>query len=497
MADVTIASRRIQVFPRQGIVYFLISIVILIAILFFLDRKVIPAMEDQWKVSAAGWEAENARINHGIQAKNHAKDDNWIWRSKLFEVAEHKTKAKRILVMGDSFAWGNGTANMNDNWWRQLARELFRRGYNDVEVIAAGLCGKSTRQELEQAESLVPIYKPDLIIWGYVTNDPDERRVTQIRDLLNPRMTCGYPAVDALVGSFFPNLDTVLLNLYLRKKEIRFNGYRHGYECGDWELQLLHGKNFEIYKRTVAELGDFQRGTGVPGFVMTLPFWPSREYFEPRHAPLKQVFEATGMPFYDILDDFLKMYPDEAANKKNILSWGVNPANGHPGPRCAHFFAVEAADILEKSYPESLGPKTAVRKQTAVRVNDWMPGSMKIWGEKGMHFEYPTDDDILMYMPLRTPHVLLNLEMPVALSEIRLNGKGLASASLYVTSEDSQLHFDTGVVTPLGKRDGSTLVWNLEGRNFAESVNTIRIHALFNGADRRLHLTLVPIGAKK
>ncbi len=63
---------------------------------------------------------------------------------------------------------------MNDIWWRQLAREVDRRGYKDVEIIAAGMQGINTRIELDVAKKVIPKFKPDLVIWGYIPNDADE-----------------------------------------------------------------------------------------------------------------------------------------------------------------------------------------------------------------------------------------------------------------------------------------------------------------------------------
>jgi len=496
MPDVMIRGRRISFFPARGLVRLGVSILLIIAGLILLDRKIIPSMEDRWKVSAFGWERENKKINHNNGIRNRADETNWVWRSNGHPVQEQKSAATRILVMGDSFVWGSGTANMNDTWWRMLAREVRRRGYGQVEVIAAGLGGMNTRQQLEQARVLVPRYKPDLIIWGYVANDADEGHVSQIRMLLQiDHLEKGFVLLDRYMGPVLPNVDVVLQELRQRKRETSLSGPDLGYEYADWELKLLEGGNFRRYKRTVADLGRFQAETGLPAFVMSLPTWPSRAYFEPRFGPVKPLFDAAGVPFYDILSAFVAAHPDEKANQENILRWGITPANGHPGPLSAHFYAVQAADILESHYRDSLGQKSPNPKPAPVRFNDWMPTSMKVRGEKAMHFTYPADERDLMYMPLRRPFVQFNLESPASLREIRLSGPTLTKASVWITTEDPSLHYDPGVIHALGEREGSSLTWSLEG--LAGAVNTIRISASFKGTDRTIDTTLVTRGAKK
>ena len=80
----------------------------------------------------------------------------------------------KILVVGDSFVWGDGSTNLNQIWWNVMARELERRGY-DCQVYAAGLCRASTYDEFLWLKDtpLLEDIEPDLVIIGYVTNDTD------------------------------------------------------------------------------------------------------------------------------------------------------------------------------------------------------------------------------------------------------------------------------------------------------------------------------------
>lgn len=477
-----------DVFPVRGVTYFAASVLLLAAALVGLDRKVLPDLEDERKICGYWWLNENRLIEHNIFLKNQATQENWIWSSLAFPVSVEKTEPRRVLVMGDSFVWGSGMANVNDTWWRQLARELSRRGYDDVEVIAAGRGGRGTRTELEAARWIVPRYKPDLIIWGYVTNDADEKEVKRFRE---PR-EAAFEAIEHHASGLLPSLTAQVLMLRDRKYESLMSGPVHGYEENRWELMMLEGKNFKHYRQTVAELGAFQNQSGLPGFVITLPIWPSREYYEPRYAKVKPLFKAAGIPFLDTLHDFCAAHPDEKSNKENILEWGVNPANGHPATRSTHFFAVEAADYLEERYPECLGPRRPGIRPATIHVNDWIPGNMEMEEKRGgLVFDYPQEDRLL-YMPVRQHFLQLNLEMPSALRQIRLRGKHLDRAALWISSADPALGYDPGTVSTIGEASGRDVSWDLSGRADAAFVNTIRISAAFDGPERRLVLSLVP-----
>jgi hypothetical protein len=176
-AHIHIGTRPVPVLPFRAIIAFIISVIILVGVLFAVDRKLTPAPMNRGALVLPAWYWEDKRINLNNDLKSLSCVKNTVWISKGFPVDLNRKKSKRILVTGDSFVWGDGYANMNDLWWRQLERELARRGYGQIEVIAMGYPGLSTRDQLHAAMLVVPKFKPDLIIWGYTTNDPDEKMV--------------------------------------------------------------------------------------------------------------------------------------------------------------------------------------------------------------------------------------------------------------------------------------------------------------------------------
>ncbi|MFN8550058.1 MAG: SGNH/GDSL hydrolase family protein [Candidatus Obscuribacterales bacterium] len=511
---IKIFNKRFDILPGLAFNYFLYSFIGILAVCFFIDAFVLTYLEDKGKICSYSWRQENNRLLSQIKKRNWADANNPVWRSEGFQVEEKCPKSKRILVMGDSFVWGSGYANMNTIWWRQLQRELQRRGYNDVEVIAAGMSGASTKMELEWAKKLVPIYKPDAVIWGYVTNDPDEGSDKAGFGIVKTIVLPGDDIPErpkSIFSDLFPNLSDELFN-GLRKGTLTFrlSGEKYGFDFANWELKLLEGKNWQEYKGTVSELGRYLNSLEVPSFVVTLPCCvyatekplpgktlidKIRNYYEARYNKVAALFKQNQIEWHDALDAFCSTAKSDPRfySPDPPLWLGINPANGHPGPMGTYVHAVEAANILESKYPQVLGKKTMpVETATVRRVNDWTPALIHLRQDANhIYFEYPENDEEMLTMPLRKPFVSLNFETPVNVKSISLNGKCLKSAQIYYSAEDPDKHYDDGELTDLGQKKGNFEVWTVPPTPRSTHVNTLRISAQFSGPDHGLLLDVL------
>jgi hypothetical protein len=75
----------------------------------------------------------------------------------------------RILVLGDSFAFGAG--NDYDRIWPVVfERQLAARGYS-VDVVKAGVSAYDTTREALYLERLFPQYSPDIVLVAFLPND--------------------------------------------------------------------------------------------------------------------------------------------------------------------------------------------------------------------------------------------------------------------------------------------------------------------------------------
>lgn len=77
----------------------------------------------------------------------------------------------RVLVLGDSYTFGWGIANVEP--YPQRAEAMLRGRGIDAEVINAGVPGYNTEQEAFLLDELLPRYRPDMVVVGYAMNDAE------------------------------------------------------------------------------------------------------------------------------------------------------------------------------------------------------------------------------------------------------------------------------------------------------------------------------------
>jgi hypothetical protein len=491
LASFRLGRRRLYVLPFRSLAYAAVSLAVVLAVLLVVDRFVLGSLERAGWTSGELWTRNNKLIeeNHRRSTTtNECELRHWTGQP----LPADDSRRHKILVLGDSFVWGPPYVTLNQLWWRQLAIELERRGYRSVDVVAAGHPGWSTQRQLECAKHLVPAVKPDVIIWGYVTNDPDEKLVPQIFDSQD-RPPYGQ-RIRQQLKRLLPNLTFKFESLRADKLAVQYAGPEYGYVYPDWELKLLEGDNFERYRNTVREAGQFVRDAHIPTFLQTLPHFPGREYFEPRYAPVLNQWQAAGIPVNNTLAEFVRRYGDFASTGPESLSFGINPGDSHPGPKATHFHAVMAADYIEQHWPEVLGPKDASLPHE-LAINDWLPYDLNVRQAADHEFEldYPATTAMMPRLPLAEPTALVALRYPLPIEQIRIAGAGLRGGRIWISLLDSKEKYDEDRWRPLAAEfSGQALICrlpaDLAGRELAE----IRFQADIRGNDRRLKLTLVP-----
>ena len=465
----------LPVLPWIALKYVAVAACCLAALVTIVEWR-LSGLAEQGRVVSDPWQREDARIRRMNAGKVKAVPENPFWRSAAIAPAPTKASGKaRILVIGDSFVWGDGYVNANDIWWRQLERELHRRGYWNVEVVAAGFNGLSTQDELVGLRSggLARLGSPDLVVLGYVTNDPDVRDAKGrplVKDIA--RDVPQWRVLDRSIGRVAPTLANQLRQRLTAKWQASITD---AYPYNEWELKLLEPPNIDAFRDVVAELGAFLRGTGKPSFVVTLPNFPSPDHFGPRHAPIGAIFRSAGLPFHDLLDAFVREYPPGG----EVLQWGINPANGHPGTVSTRFYARQTADILERDYLALLGPKSPLPASRRPRINDWMPPAAQVRQVRDSEWElaYPSPSDEMLEMPFGKRHVVLAFEEPVPIEALRLAGDALVGAEIFLASIDPATGIERKEQTALGHRTGRALAWDTRKVQGAGRVNTIRIVA--------------------
>jgi len=349
--------------------------------------------------------------------------------------------------------------------------------------VAAGHPGWSTRRQLECARHLVPAVKPDLIIWGYVTNDPDEKIIPQIFDAQD-QPPYGQ-RIRRQLQRLIPNLAFKFEMLRAQKLANQYTGPEYGYAYPDWELKLLEGENFERYKETIREVGQFVEQSKTPTFLLTLPHFPGREYFEPRYAPVLKEWQAAGIAANNTLDAFIARYGNVAATGPEAIRWGINPADSHPGPKATHFYAVMAADYIEAHWPQLLGSKDASRPPE-LAINDWLPYDMLVEPRDPQTFDviYPATTEHMPRLALEEPSVLLALRYPLPINEIRLDGEGLQKARLWISTLAADDYYDEDRWHDLGEFTGPLLICKLPEELARKGLTKVRLRADVHNSQR-------------
>jgi hypothetical protein len=87
---------------------------------------------------------------------------------------------RRLLSLGDSFAWGAGI-EFDDTYGQRLERQLPRRRHEAWEVVQLALPGMNTVDEASQLHEEGLAYDPDLVVVGFVLNDSEDSEAAEAR----------------------------------------------------------------------------------------------------------------------------------------------------------------------------------------------------------------------------------------------------------------------------------------------------------------------------
>jgi lysophospholipase L1-like esterase len=488
---VKVAGAPRPVLPAMAFKYLLILLACLLAVAALVEAR-LQLLAAHGEVASFDWQTENNHIARMNYEKVRSTPEDPLWRSAGMPLHPKAPGVRRILVIGDSFVWGDGLINANEIWWRQLQRDLERRGYRDLEVLAAGSNGASTQDQLRwlRERKLLDQAQPDLVIFGYVTNDPDVQKpdgtyyVKQIGRDVKPYQSTAFERL----GLIAPNLAYQLEQLRARKWEsTRVDAYPYN----EWEMKLLEAPNLDAYGEVLKQLGTFLASQRMPAFFVTLPNFPS-PVFEPRYRPVAPLFQQAGLPFHNLLADFTREFPPDVMP---LLKWGINPVNSHPGPVSTRFYARKVGDILERDYASLLGPRPAHPASLDPQINDWMPPASEVQrvGTADWALTYPGDEVTMPTAPLGKRHVVLSFAQPVAIRSVRVAGDSLREAELYATVVDPATAVERNAPRNLGRKSGSTLSWTVAADRTAEPVNTLKLAASMEQAPA-LHVALPAAG---
>ena len=385
-----------------------------------------------------------------------------------------------ILVLGDSFTWGEASLDRNELYWRQLERILRGNGYN-VRVSAIAAEGATAREELNWLTSgAAEDFNPDLVIFGYVFNDamrPGNGFGKMPSKMTIPSLSWMEKLLPRFAQKIYAYVDAK--TLYTKKYGDRYK---------DSYVSVLDEDLSAYYKQFFVEpLAAFSKDNHLPAMVVTLPNETTIQ-MEELLKPLEALFDGSGVGCYNSFDAFKKRCGG-LRHKKNLT---VNSLNVHPGSAAHRFYAEYIYELLLRDYPDVLGePVAADLNSRTVSVNDRMPGDIDLQtvseSETGASytFAYP-DVTIPHYMyeveispyclrnPIEEGYVKLSFENPVNLSEVRISGDEGQQVKLWYTTVNEKLGYDDHSVTLWQAEQGTPGLWR---SNHISNVTSLCIHA--------------------
>ncbi|MEN8161267.1 MAG: GDSL-type esterase/lipase family protein [Myxococcota bacterium] len=243
---------------------------------------------------------------------------------------ERRPGSLRVVVLGDSFAYGVGVAD-TETLAVQLETALAERGPSrDVEVINLGEPGIDTSRQLAHWHEHRKL-RPDVVVLAYVLNDVSraegvgERNAAADLVMLRP----GHLETGGWRGSALVRF--VSHRLARRRAH---DGTLAGYlEAFDAE------RNAEGLAETEARLGELAREVAADGAELLVALYPilyrlGDDYpLAPAHETLGAIFDRLDLAWIDLRTDAFAGQPAEALH--------VHPLDHHPNA-LAHGLAARA-----------------------------------------------------------------------------------------------------------------------------------------------------------
>jgi len=232
-----------------------------------------------------------------------------------------------ILVLGDSFTWGDKIRQTEETWPYVMERAMGEAG-EPARVISLARRGNTTVNEVEYLQTYGWDFYPDVVVVQYFLNDP-----------LPSSPGFGHQGQRWMKARVFPmgfsrRLDRLFETSYLYSFLVDkwSNMVRTALGLKNLTLEDLHEDGFESWeetKRAVGKLADECRERDVPILFAMFPSFPNGGWLDHRypylriHEKVRAVVEEKNIPFFDLRPVF-------AETDSEAKSWWALPTDAHP-----------------------------------------------------------------------------------------------------------------------------------------------------------------------
>lgn len=263
----------------------------------------------------------------------------------------------RIVVLGDSFVWGDGIRDQDDIWSHILEKKINEKYGDSVEVLSWGRNGWSTYAELEFLKGPGSDFEFDFLILSFVMNDLHIPKVSM------PRRSFIWHKV-AWRLSPFKNTTRFLseqLNQFLYSLPYFKNW---GYEA--WQRSLYSEDNFRRYKEVIKELNRYLVKNNIQYLVVGVHTVKKSDIKNERGL-LAEMFKENNMPYIDLHLEVMNRFGhyDNVKIRKEL--W-ANPINSHPARPLSELYADSTLDYLEQNYllPHTVSSRSSLEGRNEV-----------------------------------------------------------------------------------------------------------------------------------
>ncbi len=451
-------NRKISILIRFIILVFIVIVIlVLIELLLKLNNQMIINQNKDEEYLLQFYKNHNNKINK----MNTERTSIGFWNYNLTDYTlnfensvldQKNAEKKRILVVGDSFVWGWAQDNYNNLWWKQLDYMLKKNGYQNVEIIAAGMNSFSL---VDQANKIVlnkeyiERVDPDLIIMGYVYNDfeiwdtSDEDFLPILSKKFNEQKYIEKKIDKGLLkmmNKVFPNLHQKLVQLLMNKEYARKDfKKKYGYAYHERDRLYLSNQYYvdRIEEKAVKPLSKMN----IPVMVVNFAIDESR-YTKKATEFQKKVFRLLDqyhIQNYDLKTAYNKKFQD--VDYKHELQ--VNIEDYHPNARLMNFYCREIYKILKEDYNSILGNQTENLINHDFEVEYTLPKeSLERIGDDTYKISYTLNSDMLKYPYTEKRYIKLNLKYPTDIHKLYIHTKDLKGLSVTVDLYNEKLGYE-------------------------------------------------------
>jgi len=270
-----------------------------------------------------------------------------LWRERYvtlnsigYRDAEHSLVpgegVRRVLVVGDSYAFGTGTDHVDDRFSEQLGRRLASGGDGRWEVINGGRPDTHTLEHIDMLRPLLA-YRPELVVLLYSFND---------MDYLAPITQRGWTSGQTTLLARLHPMPVLFQNSYLfqqtyvRLRKLVFTSRVDGASLDSYAVDDLAARHRADLARFVALARDEGADVKIVPFDNFLEL---DQAHEDRYRRFVAEAHTARLPICSL---------ENAFEEQPVPALQVNSLDGHGSP-LAYGLAVEAAfDCLVGELPE-------------------------------------------------------------------------------------------------------------------------------------------------